>query len=126
MADRPQSLPPTLRPKNRYLAYQVVSEKKIPFSDLINAMLHSVLNFLGELGTSQSNIWIIRNTWDEEKSMGLVRCNHTSIEQVRAALALVQRVGDTPVVIKVLGVSGTIRAARKKFFGERDLKSFTK
>ncbi|MFQ6009845.1 MAG: Rpp14/Pop5 family protein [Candidatus Aenigmatarchaeota archaeon] len=124
MADRPQTLPPTLRPKNRYLAYQIVSDKKIPFTDLINAMLHSILNFLGELGTSQSRVWIIRNTWDEEKQMGLLRCNHVSVEQVRAALSLVQRVGDSPVVIKVLGVSGTIKAARKKFFGERDLRSF--
>ena len=126
MADRPNRLPPTLRPKSRYIAYQVISEKKLPFTDMMNAMWHSVLNFLGETGSSRASVWIIKNAWEEEKQVGLLRCNHTSVEEVRAALSLVQRVGYSPVIVRVLGISGTIKAARKKFFGERDLMSFSK
>ncbi|MFQ6020955.1 MAG: Rpp14/Pop5 family protein [Candidatus Aenigmatarchaeota archaeon] len=122
---RPKPLPPTLRGKQRYIAYQIISEQKIPFSDLVNSIWHSLLNFLGERGTAEANIWIVKNTYEEDKQIGLLRCSHRMIEHVRSALALIQRIGDTKVVVKVLGVSGTMKAARKKFFGETDLKDFT-
>ncbi|MEM5804579.1 MAG: Rpp14/Pop5 family protein [Candidatus Aenigmatarchaeota archaeon] len=122
--DKPQHLPPTLRPNHRYMAYQVLSEKKVSFDDLVAAMWHSLMNFTGELGASQSRVWILRNMWDHEKQLGLLRCEHGSVEEVRAGLALVQRVGEMPIVIKVLGISGTAKAARQKFFGERSLQSF--
>ncbi len=126
MTERPKTLPPSLRPRWRYIAYQVMSEEKVKLEDLMNTIWHSILNFLGEAGASQSGIWIIKNTYDENRQMGLIRCKHTAVEQVRTALALVQRVGDTRIVIRVLGVSGTIKTAKKKFFGERDLKNFTR
>lgn len=125
MADRPNILSPTLRSRRRYLAYQVISEQKIPFVDLVNTIWHALLNFLGELGTAQAEIWIVRDTFDESKQIGLIRCGHTAVEQVRAALSLIQRIGDTRVVVKVLGISGTMKGAKKKFFGEKDLMNFT-
>ena len=123
---RPQMLRPTLRERRRYLAFKVMSKEKIPVSDIAGAIWHSVLNFLGELGTAQANVWLVKKVYDEKNQMGLIRCNHTSVEHVRAALALVHRIGDQPVVIKVLGISGTIKAAQKKYFGEKDLASFEK
>ena len=123
--ERPNTLPPTLREIHRYLAYQVVSESRVPFPELTNTIWGSILSFLGELGAAKANVWIIKDTYDEEKQIGLIRCNHTSVEQVRSALALISRIGDTRVIVKVLGISGTMKAARKKFFGEVDLENFT-
>ena len=125
MLSKPKILPPTLREKNRYIAYHVISESNIEYNDLINSIWHSMLNLLGELGSSRTNAWIIKNTYNEKTNIGLIRCEHNEVENVRAALGLVQRIGDSRVIIRVLGVSGTIKAARKKFFGETDLKSFT-
>lgn len=124
MAEKPKTLRPTLRERKRYIAFQVISKEKVPPTDLNSAIWHSILNFLGELGTAQANVWIIKNLYDEKKQMGLIRCKHTAVEHVRAALALVSRIGDQTVTIKVIGVSGTIKAARSKYFGERDLRSF--
>jgi ribonuclease P/MRP protein subunit POP5 len=122
--DRPQTLRPTLRERRRYLAFQVVSKGPVPASDIASAIWHSILNFLGELGTAMADVWLVKSVYDEKNQIGLVRCGHTSVEQVRTALALVQRIGDRPVVIKTLGISGTIGAARKKYFGEKDLTSY--
>lgn len=121
---RPGHLPATLRQKHRYIAYKIISEQEIPFPDIMNAIWHDLLNFLGEFGTSNARVRLVRDSWDEKKRIGLIRCSHTAVEQVRAALALVSRIGDTPVIISVLGVSGTIKSARKKFFGETDLASY--
>lgn len=124
MVDRPQMLSPTLRERRRYMAFQVLTKADIPPSDVAGAIWHSILNFLGELGTAQSEVWLVKSVYDEKNKMGLVRCGHTAVEHVRAALALVGRIGDVPVTIKVIGISGTISAARKKYFGEKDLASY--
>jgi ribonuclease P/MRP protein subunit POP5 len=122
---RPKPLPSSLRGRRRYIAYQVISEEKILLDDLMNTIWHSVLNFLGESGTSKTDIWIVKDTFDEKNQMGLIRCSHTSVEQVRTSLALIERIGDTRVVFKILGISGTIKAAKMKFFGETRLTEFT-
>jgi ribonuclease P/MRP protein subunit POP5 len=70
-------------------------------------------------------MWIIKDSYDEEKQIGLIRCSHTSVEEVRSAVSLIQRIGDIKVVVKVLGISGTIKGARKKFLGIRDLSYYT-
>ncbi|MEM7824044.1 MAG: Rpp14/Pop5 family protein [Candidatus Aenigmatarchaeota archaeon] len=121
---RPAMLPPTLRPRARYLAYEVISDTKVEFTEVINTIWFSVIGLLGELGAAETHLRVIKDSWNPEKQIGLLRVSHTTVEPVRAALALASRIGDTPVIIRVLGVSGTIKGARKKFFGEVDLESF--
>ena len=125
MADKPQILPPTLRNRKRYLAFRIISENKVNYNDLSNTIWHSILNFLGEFGSSEADAWIIKESYKEDEQIGLIKCSHISVEKVRAALALVQRIGDTRVIIQILGISGTIKAAKKKFFGQRDLTNYT-
>jgi len=125
LAERPRILPPTLRERKRYLAFKVISEDKMNYADLSNTIWHSILNFLGEFGTSEADIWVLKDNYDEKEQTGLIKCDHLAVEKVRAALALVQRIGDIRVIIRVLGISGTIRAAKKKFFGEKDLTNYT-
>lgn len=121
---RPRILSPTLREKKRYIAYQVVSEQKVLFSDLTNAMWHSILGFLGELETAHARIWVMKDSYNEEKQTGIIKCSHVAVEQVRSALALIQRIGDTRTVIKILGVSGTLKGARRKFLHPITLEAF--
>jgi len=124
MADRTKILPPTLREKKRYLAFEIISEEKVEFGDILNAFWHSLLNLVGEVGASHANIWFISDSWDENNQRGLIRCDNKYVEYVRAALALIERIGDNRVIPYTLGVSGTMKAARRKFFGERTLEDF--
>ena len=123
---RPKPLPSSLRGRRRYIAYQVISEDKIIFQDLANSIWHSLLNLLGELGSSQADLWIARDIYDEKRQIGIIRCSHDKVEQVRTALALMERIGDARIVTKVLGISGSIKATQLKFFGEPKLTEFTK
>ncbi len=126
LGGRPNFLSPTLRDKKRYLAYEIISSQKIPFQDLSNAMWHAILNYMGEVGASDAGAWIMKNEWNEEKQTGMIKCSHTAVEKIRSALALLNRVGDVPVIIRVIGISGTIKAAEKKYFGARDLLSYAR
>lgn len=124
MADKPRTLPPTLRDKKRYLAFEVISEGKIEFGDMVNAFWHSLLNLIGEVGAARAKIWFVSDSWDENRQRGLIRCDNKYVEYVRVSLALIERIGDKRVVVNTLGVSGTMKAARRKFFGERTLEDF--
>ena len=122
---RPKPLPSSLRGRRRYIAYQVLSEDKFIFQDLTNSIWHSLLNLLGELGSAEADLWVAKNIYDEKRQIWVIRCSHDKVEQVRAALALIERIGDIRVIVKVLGISGSIKAARLKFFGESRLTEFT-
>lgn len=110
--------------QKRYIAYQVLSQSRLQQIDIHNAVWHALLNFLGELGASEAEAWPVRGVWDESKQQGLVRCGNAAIERVRTALALIARIADVPVCVRVLGVAGTVSAAKQKYFGERDLTAF--
>ncbi|MCD6216190.1 MAG: ribonuclease P protein component 2 [Candidatus Aenigmarchaeota archaeon] len=124
MKSQPKILPPSLRQKKRYIIFKVLSEKPVEYMELVQSIWRSLLNFLGELKTSELNIWIIKNLFDQKTQRGLIRCSHKEVEYIRSALALVEEAGETRVLIKVEGVTGTIKSAKKKYLGYKDLTDF--
>lgn len=100
---------PTLREKERYIAFEVISEEQITFSDLEAAVWNTSQDFFGELGTSRISLWIIKNLYDEQKQMGVIRCNNLSVDKVLVTLGLITRLGDIRVILKIHKVSGTIK-----------------
>jgi len=110
--ERPKLLLPTLREKKRYIAFKVISEEPIIYSDLEQAMLNQLLDFYGEDGFSRLSFWIIKNLYNEREQLGVLRCNNKSVQKVIAGLGLISRLGDTRVIFKILKVSGTIKGLR--------------
>ena len=121
---RPKILPSSMRDRERYLAFQLISEQDVLLQDMNNTIWHSILNFLGELETSKARIKLIKDCYDEKRRLGIIRCSHEYVENVRASLALIQRIGDMRVIFKVLGVSGSIKVTKMKFFEESKLSEF--
>jgi len=105
---------PTLREKERYIAFEVISEEPIVFSDLESAVWNTAQDFFGELGTAQTSLWIIKNLYDEKKQVGVIRCNNLSVEKVLTSLGLITRLGDVRVIFKIHKISGTIRGLNLK------------
>jgi ribonuclease P/MRP protein subunit POP5 len=124
MTDKPKILPPTLRGKKRYIVFEVISEGDFNYEDLSRAIWFASLSFLGELGVSMCEIKLIKNLYDYKNKYGVIRCAHDKLEYVRAALAFVTKISNINVIIKVLGVTGTIKSAKRKFLGYTDLESF--
>ena len=105
---------PTLREKNRYIYFQVISEEGEEFSypDLESAVWNTMLDFLGEEGVSKTSIWLLKDSWDSKKQTGVIRCNHKSVQDVVASLGLIDRLGDNRITFKILKVSGTIKSIK--------------
>jgi len=126
VASRPKTLPPTLRERERYIAYEIISEEPVDFGEFISSFYQSLFNLVGELGASEVNAWVIRDDWDQERQRGIIKCDHRHVNETRVALALITHVGNTMVIVRTLGISGTLKGARKKYFGERDLTDYQK
>lgn len=98
--------------RKRYLALKVVSEQPINERDVMDAVWNAVLNLFGEYGASQANLSLMK--YDSQRNYVVVRCSHTALEKVRASITSIAEINGKPAVIHVIGVSGTLKALRKK------------
>lgn len=124
MEDRPKLLPPTLRMKERYIVFEVISEKPIEYSELTKTVWFSCLSFLGELKASELGFKFVKDLYNPEMQQGVIRCAHDAVEYVRVALMMVKKIGDVNALIRVMGVTGTIDAAKRKYLGFTTLSEF--
>jgi ribonuclease P/MRP protein subunit POP5 len=98
--------------RKRYLAFKIRSEQLVNKRDATDAIWNAVLKLFGEYGTSQINLALIE--YNQEKSWGIIRCSRRTVCMVRASIASVTEINEKSVAIHVLGVSGTLKALRRK------------
>jgi len=109
------------RERKRYLVFEVISEREIDKRELLKEIWRSVYSLYGDVGASESKIWLIG--YDKKKDgdtgidvsegMGILRCAAYKVEEVRAALACIYSVNEARVGIRVVGISGTIKGATR-------------
>ena len=107
-------LSPTLREKDRYVSFKIISEEPIVYSDLESGIWSTLLEFYGELGVSQMSLRIVKNLWYEKEQQGVIKCNNKSVQKVIAGLGLITRLGESRIIFKILKVSGTIKSLNLK------------
>ncbi|MFH0948975.1 MAG: Rpp14/Pop5 family protein [Candidatus Aenigmatarchaeota archaeon] len=122
--EKPKMLPPFLRPKKRYIAFSVISDSKVPYGELSSAVWNCSLGFLGEMNSAEANFRLIENLYDETNGIGIIVCNHDSVEEVRVVLSMLQTIAESRAIIKILGVTGTIKSAKTKYLGIKDLRNY--
>ncbi len=116
MRERPKYLPPTLRDKHRYIAFQVIGERQFKKDEIKRAIWEASLSTLGTLGSARAKPWFIK--FDEKSQTGIVRVDRKHVEELRFALTLVTHINGSRAVFITLGVSGTIKRLKKKFLAE--------
>jgi ribonuclease P/MRP protein subunit POP5 len=109
----PQMIPPTLRERNRYIAFELVCDSAVSRGEVVKAVWNALLQFLGELGASKTSLWVM--DWNEEKKQGVLKVNHLSVDEVRAALTLMKGFNGKHAVFRTLGVSGSVKKTKEKF-----------
>ncbi|MBS3156126.1 ribonuclease P protein component 2 [Candidatus Woesearchaeota archaeon] len=104
---------PSLREKNRYIVYALKSDKKLKFDDIKMAIEKAHLDFLGELGSASSGIRVMDHF---SQNKGIVKVNSKFLDKSRVALMMMDKVKGSKVEVKNVGVSGTLKKAKAKFF----------
>ncbi len=116
MREKPKYLPPTLREKHRYIAFQLVGERPFRKEEVKKAVWEASLSTLGVLGSAKAKPWFIK--FDEKSQTGIVRVDRKHVEELRFALTLVTEINGSKAIFRTLGVSGTIKRLKKKFLAE--------
>jgi ribonuclease P/MRP protein subunit POP5 len=96
------------RVKRRYLALQLECEILPSEWDFMDSVWSAVTKLYGEVGASLTGMALIN--FDGERKIFVVRVSLASLLMVRASLATVTSVAGRCASVRVLAVSGTLKA----------------
>ena len=98
--------------KRRYLLLQIAGSDTIDEQVFMDAAWNAVLQLFGEYGASQTNLVLMKHNL--KPNYAILRCSHKALDMVKASLASITQINGKPVAIRVLGVSGTLKALSRQ------------
>ncbi|MEE9564376.1 MAG: Rpp14/Pop5 family protein [Candidatus Hydrothermarchaeaceae archaeon] len=109
-------LPPTLREKKRYVAFKVVSDEPIIKEEITRVIWTHALSLLGEMQASSLSLWVL--DYNESTQEGFLVCRNEELWKVKGVLVLIGEINEKRAHVCVNGVSGTIKALKRKFLNK--------
>lgn len=103
---------PSSTERKRYVFFKVHSSMKLDFSETRNALMNSLLGWMGEATFAKARPWVIRNLWKANE--GVIQCTHRYVDDVKMGLALIRQIGDAKVIFQTVRVSGTLKSGTEK------------
>jgi len=103
------------RLRRRYFAIKLETEEEIDRRKVVNAIWNAIYELFGDYGASKVGLATIE--YKKKEKLLILRCYHKAVDMVRAAIAFITKIGDKPVAMHVIAVSGTIKALRRKIKG---------
>lgn len=108
---KPKILLPSLKEKKRYLAFELVSEDRIAFEKVKQAIKMEMHNLIGDIGMAKAGLMFL-DDWKNNK--GILRINNKSVNEAKAALTMIKEIDDKKAIVKSIGVSGILNKLRQK------------
>jgi len=102
-------LRPSLKQKKRYVLFEIQAAKTFSLPEVSEAIESSLARFLGELGLAKSSPILVKEKWDEKKQRFVLKVNHKYLDEVKTAVILNKKIKNTPVLIKSIITSGTLK-----------------
>ena len=110
---------PSLREKKRYLAFEIISKQKIEnFKEASEAIMNAGLMFLGQLGMAKTGVIILKDKWSKDMQRGIIRVNHKHVDNLKAALTVIEKINGKDAIVKSVGVSGILKKAENKYLNQ--------
>ncbi len=103
--------------RRRYLALKSECTQSFDKRDVMDAIWGMVYQLFGELGASRASLSSVKGF--EVEGVMVVRCSHRTLDMVRAAVAAVTEINGKSAVIRVVGVSGTLKGLRKRLLKQQ-------
>ncbi len=107
---------PTLRPRRRYVAFLLNSEKDAQAKELVVEIYSIQSSLTGDLGAAHNRLKLIYF----DGHFGILRCNYDKIQETRVILATIHSIGGSRAAIWIKGISGTIKSVREKYIPRLD------
>jgi len=103
-----------MREKKRYIVYEVTTNSKTSMHKIQEDLIAKLHETLGVFLASKAGILPIK--YEQEKKKGILRTNHTAVDYIRSAFVLINKLGNTKVIIQTKGVSGILKKAKYNYF----------
>ena len=119
------TLPKHARPRWRYLAVEV---RSVPDAVLTRgvvqaAIQNAVRTLLGDVGDAKTELRVLHFAFERGRGDAVIRTHRDTVDEARAALATLTTIDEHEIGLRVLGISGTVRACEEKYLGH-DTESF--
>lgn len=114
MTDKLKTLPSSYREKKRYVTFKIISEREFDAKDLVKALWKNLVSNMGLIDVAKTNFHFFTELYDPKDKKFVVRCMPADVERLRLSFALLTDVDGIPISIVSIGVSGTMRASKKK------------
>ena len=114
-------LPKHVRQRWRYLAVGIETwpDAEIDRRAFQRNLWFAGQNLLGDVGSAECDLSVVRFDHADGTGSAIVRTRRGSVPQARAVLTCLGTVEETPIGIRVRGVSGTVRACEEKYLRGR-------
>lgn len=98
---------PSLKQKKRYVVFEIVSGDNFSAAEIKPEVDTALLSFLGQLGLAKAVPLFIK----AKNNKFIVKVSHQFVDELRAALILIKKIKNKPVIVRSVITSGTIRKA---------------
>ncbi len=102
-----------LKKRKRYIVFQVLYEGSLYEKDVLKIISNQLIRLFGEVGASKTHFWL--HLYNEDSKKGLIECRHNTVQIIRATLASIFEFANQPLTFYTVGVSGTMKAAKRKY-----------
>ena len=91
---------------------EIDSGETFESKEFMDTIWSAITRVYGEHGASQTWLGLIR--YDPDRRLAIIRVANAASDMVRAALATITKISDTPASIHVVAASGTIKALSRR------------
>jgi RNase P/RNase MRP subunit POP5 len=77
---------------------------------IFSVLKDNLAEFYGEYGLSLADVYLLE--YGDEYL--IISCDHRMVQQVRSAVAYIDRIGDANILLRVSSISGTLRRLRMR------------
>lgn len=104
-----QAVKPSKREKKRYIRFKI--HTTATQQEIQEALLSRIKRWIGEKQFALGRVKFMPETF--KNNTGIISCNHKQCPDVKAGILLTDKIGNTPVEVEVVRVSGTIKNAKR-------------
>ena len=100
-------LKPSLKEKKRYILFEIVSGQDFSLDEVKSEAEKAWHAFLGDLGVSKAAPMFIKENYKNNKF--IIKVSNKYTDEIKSALILIKKIKNTPVIVKSMVTSGTIK-----------------
>lgn len=101
--------------KKRYIGFRLASDRVHSRREVLALVLSELRAMRGD---HEKMMRVRLLDYDGETGVGMLLCDHKSVETIRDAFNNIQSKSQGKMTLQMIGVSGTIKALRRKFLSK--------